>query len=110
MVTLTCTAVSYPMPDLNRWERSSDDMPLIGVEEFTTTDFDFTVVITVTVPCVSGGYFCVVGNDRGIKRTGITCGEGKHVPSTHLDHEMLQIGKVSLIRIIYCRCFGTSEV
>ena len=60
-------------------------MALLGKEIFTTTDVDFTVTITVTVPCVHEGYHCVVGNAQGLKRTENTvCVEGKHVPSARL--------------------------
>ena len=80
MVTLTCTAVSYPMPNVSRWELSSEDGVVLGDEElFTVTDIDFTVMITVMVPCVPESYRCVVGNSQGTSCTGITiCVEGKH--------------------------------
>ena len=86
------------------WERAGE--ALVGEELFTATDIDFTVVITVVVPCEPEDYRCVVVNSQGTRRSGITiCNEGECVPiASRGSYRILPLGGGEFFGIVNITC------
>ena len=87
MFTLTCTVIAYPRPDdtMAFWGRTSDGVRVMAEEMFTATDIDFTVTMTVIVPCEPESYRCMVANEQGTQHRDVpVCTEGGHV-LVHID-------------------------